>query len=563
MKKLRWQLIIIFLTGLVVGILLLSEQPGVKVQPFATPEPEKGGIYTEALVGSMQRLNPLFDYYNSADRDVNRLIFSGLLRFDARGLPQPDLAEKWGVSEDGILYNIDLRKDLKWHDGQALTADDVIFTIDLMRKGGKYIPEDIQKFWKDVQVRGKGTVLQFKLPEPYAPFLDYLTFGILPKHLLGALPVDQIVNSPFNVQPVGSGPFRFDHLITEDDQVTGVVLKANESYFTQKPYLDEVVFRYYSDSASALKAYQEGQVQGISLITDDTLPKALIEPNLAIYSGRRPELALVLFNLKNESVSFFQDQKVRQALLAGLNRQWIIDHVLNSQAILADGPIFPGTWAYFDGIQHANFDPDAAKALLKDAGYTLAEDAKVLAKNKSELKFTLLYPDDDQHKALAEAIQKYWSDLNVAVTLEAQPYDTIIGQRLQDRDFEAALVDMNFSRSPDPDPYPFWDGVQAQNGQNYAQWNNKVASEYLEQARVTNDFAERTRLYRNFQVIFADELPALPLFYPVYNYGVDKQVQGVRMGPMLDTGDRFVSVTSWHLKARPASAAAKATEPGK
>ena len=111
MKKLRWQLIIIFLTGLVVGVLLLGEQPTPQ-QTISTPEPEKGGAYTEALIGSMQRLNPLLDYTNPADRDVNRLLYSRLVSFDSRGLPVPDLATAWGVSKDGTIYNVSLQSCL-------------------------------------------------------------------------------------------------------------------------------------------------------------------------------------------------------------------------------------------------------------------------------------------------------------------------------------------------------------------------------------------------------------------------------------------------------------------
>lgn len=561
MKKLRWQLLIIFLTGLVVGILLISEQPG-KVQPFATPEPEQGGIYTEALVGSLQRLNPLFDFYNPVDRDVDRLIFSGLVRFDSRGNPQPDLAEKWGISEDGLLYNFSLRKDLKWQDGKEVTADDVIFTMDLLRKGGKFVPADIQTFWKNVKVKGKGSTLQFILPEPFAPFLDYLTVGILPKHLLGALSIDKVVTSPFNLQPVGTGPFKFDHVIVENNQVTGIALRASTEYYDKKPFLEQIVFRYYPDSKAALKAYQEQQVQGINQITPDVLRAALVEPNLAVYTSRRPELSIILFNLKTTDAPFLQDAAVRRALYMGLNRQYMIDHILNGQAIMADGPILPGTWAYFDGLKRVEYDLDGAKNLLIDAGYVLAEDAKVRAKDKMVLKFTLLYPEDPQHKALAQNIQKYWKALNVQVDLEAVAYDQLVGERLQNRSYQAALVDLNFTRTPDPDPYPFWDQVQATNGQNYSQWNQKVASEYLEQARVTTDLAERSRLYRNFQVIYTDELPALPLYYPVYNYGVDKNVLGVRVGPLIDSGDRFATINEWHLKALPASASVKTPPAG-
>jgi peptide/nickel transport system substrate-binding protein len=123
-------------------------------------------------------------------------------------------------------------------------------------------------------------------------------------------------------------------------------------------------------------------------------------------------------------------------------------------------------------------------------------------------------------------------------------------ERLANREYQAALVDLNLAQYPDPDPYPFWDSIQATGGQNYSQWDDKIASEYLEEARITVDVGERARLYRNFQVIFTDELPSLPLYYPVYNYGVDRQIQGVRMGPLLDTSDRFATILQWFLVAR-------------
>ena len=136
------------------------------------------------------------------------------------------------------------------------------------------------------------------------------------------------------------------------------------------------------------------------------------------------------------------------------------------------------------------------------------------------------------------------------VDLEAVSYTDLINSRLQDRQFEAALVDINMSRSPDPDPYPLWDQAQATGGQNYSQWDNQVASEFIEQARVTVNLNERARLYRNFQVIFSQDLPAIPLYYPVYSYAVDRQVQGVRMGPLFDSSDRFATVLEWFISAK-------------
>ncbi|WP_322806172.1 peptide ABC transporter substrate-binding protein [Thermanaerothrix sp.] len=551
MKNFRWQLLIIFLTGLVVGILLLSERPNPVSSP-QTPEPRRGGAYTEALIGHFNRLNPLLDFYNPADRDVDRLLYSALLRFDERGLPQADLAESWGISQDGTVYNFTLRSGTKWHDGQPLTSADVVFTIEKLREGGSAIPADLQEFWKAVEVKAlSDTALQFRLPEPFAPFLDYLTFGIVPQHLLEGKSFDEIVNADFNLQPVGSGPYRFERLIVENGAITGVVLSANADYYIHPPYIEQIVFRYYPDSATALQAFREGQVQGISQITPDVLAEALAEPNLALFTARRPELSLILFNLKNADVPFFQDAKVRRALYTAINRQYLADRILQGQAILADGPIFPGTWAYYEGTPRVNYNPDEAQNLLREAGYTLPAEGEPIRANKDgvALRFTLLYPDTPQHRALAEAIQADWAQLNIDVQLEAVPYDVLVQQRLAERTYQAALVDLNLSRSPDPDPYPFWDQVQATGGQNYTQWDHKLASEYLEKARITPDIGERTRLYRNFQVIFAEELPALPLFYPVYNYGISRQVQGVRIGPLFDTADRFATILEWHLLA--------------
>ncbi len=551
MKKFRWQLLIIFLTGIVVGILLLGQQPAAT--PGETTEPVKGGFYTEALVGSLQRLNPVLDFGNSVDRDVDRLLYSRLITFDERGGAVADLASGWGVSRDGTVYNFELKPNITWHDGEPLTADDILFTTELLRNGGDFIPADLKEFWSGIEVIKLGpNSLQFKLPEPFAPFLDYLSFGILPSHLLSGKTIAEIKDLDFNIHPVGSGPYKFDRLIVEEGQITGLVLTAYEGYFGTAPFIEQLVFRYYPDSAAAFQAYRAGQVQGISQISPAELPDALKESNLAIYTGRMPELSIVLFNLKNDETSFFQDANLRRALYLGINRQYIVDKILAGQAILADGPIFPGTWAYYDATPHVDLDVDKAKSLLDEAGFPVNPEntSERVSSDGVALKFTLIHPDTDQHRLVAEAIQQDWAALGVNVTLEAVPYDALVSERLANRQYQAALVDLNLAHYPDPDPYPFWDSVQATGGQNYSQWDDKIASEYLESARITVDTGERARLYRNFQVIFTDELPSLPLYYPVYNYGVDRQIQGVRMGPLLDTSDRFTTVLQWFLVAR-------------
>ena len=259
-------------------------------------------------------------------------------------------------------------------------------------------------------VRLSDNVVQFRLPEPFAPFADYLGFGILPKHLLNGKTIDQMIDLNYNIQPVGSGPFRFDRLVVENGEIKGIVLKAFKDYYGQKPYIDEMVFRYYPDSPAVLQAYRDGQVQGIARVSPEILPQVLAEPKLAVYTAREPEMSMVLFNLKSQDAPFLQDPKIRRALLLGLNRQGIVDKLLNGQAVVSDGPILPDTWAYYDGLKRVEYDPDTARSLLKEAGYVLAAEGDVVRKKGDvPLRLELAYPDNEHHQAIAESIRANWN----------------------------------------------------------------------------------------------------------------------------------------------------------
>jgi peptide/nickel transport system substrate-binding protein len=550
MKKFRWQLIIIFLTGLVVGALLLSEQPASTPAASATPVPETGGIYTEALVGSMQRLNPVLDFFNQPDQDVDRLLYSSLLKFDTRGLPVTDVAEAWGVSQDGTVYNFTLRDNAKWQDGQPLTSEDIQFTVDLLKNGGSFVPKDLQALWKDVDVVAlSDKMVQFRLPEAFAPFQDYLTFGILPKHIFEGKTIAEIAQSDANLKPVGSGPYQVNHILTDNGQITGVSMSLFDGYYKKKPFIEQFVVKYYPDGAAAWQAYKDGQVQGVSSISQEILPEALANPALAVYSSRMPEMYMVLFNLKDPQATFLADPVVRQSLMLGINRTLMINRILNGQGILANGPIQPESWAYYDTEKYA-YAPTDAQKLLQNAGYVPTGDKNsVRKKGDANLAFELLYPEGEPYKSIATQIGKDWAAIGVQVTATELPYDQL-KERLDQRSYQAALVMMNLTNSYDPDPYPFWDQAQMTGGQNYTQWNNRMASEFIEQARTSVDPGERIRMYRNFQVLFSQELPALPLFYPVFSYAVDRQIQGISVGPLYNPSDRFATVDQWFLIAK-------------
>ena len=550
MKKLRWQLLIVVVSLIAIGVLLIAQQPASLpgVQPVI--EPLTGGVYSEALIGSLGRLNPLLDYYNSVDQDVDRLLFSSLIRHDNQGIPHGDLAENWGISQDGTVYNFSIKQNAIWHDGQPVVSDDIIYTIEMIREKGMPFPEDLQTFWKHVEVKALDEkTLQFHLPEPFAPFMDYLTFGVAPKHIFNGLSVDELIMSERNLSPIGSGSYKFDELVVDNGEITGVILSLFHDYYDQKPYIEEINFDYALDASTALNYYETDEVMGISEIDSQIFDSALKNPDLSLYTSRTAIMNFVFLNLGDESLPFFQNAKVRKALLMGINRRKIIDRILKGQAILLNGPIFPGTWAYYEGINPVEFDTEKAKNILKAEGYTIpAEGGNIRSdEDGNKMAFEFVYPDVEPYRSIAEIIQAGWLKIGVQANLKPVTFDALLEDYLEPRSYQAAPVDIDLSRSPDPDPYPFWHQTQISGGQNYSGWDDRQASEYLEQARVIVNVDDRMKRYRNFQVRFAEEMPALPLYVPVYSYGVDSEVQGVSVGPIYLPSDRFTNIFNWFL----------------
>jgi peptide/nickel transport system substrate-binding protein len=550
MRNLRWQ-ILIAIGGLILVVgLLIGQSPESE---YSAPQPVSGGVYVEALIGNMMRLNPILDSFNQPDHDIDRLIFSGLLRFDSRGIPIPDLAE-WAVTADASLYTITLREDAVWHDGEPVTSDDVIYTFSKFQDPGYPGPQDLQDLWQQVNIiRLDERRVQFQLPEPFAPFLDYLTIGLLPDHLLRGVSVTELIDHPINLHPIGSGPFRFETYIVKDEEVVGVSLVAFQDYYEGPPFLERVDFLFYEDSQAAMEAYLLGEVQGIGQVDEDTLPEILETTSLNLHSMRLPKMGIIYLNLKDPENTYLAEKRFRQALLLAINRQWIINQAFNGQGVIPTGPMQPGTWAYTDSLDPYPFDPELAAQYLDTLGWELPTGAMpgtpeyVRTKDEQTLTLELVHPDSAFHTNVAQIIETYWEAIGIDVQLSASDTEELMEAYLQPRSFQAVLTDLNLSKYPDPDPYPFWHDSQTETGQNYSGFADRNISIWLEQARITPDFGRRAELYRSFQHRFQDQLPALLLFYPVYNYAIDTQIQGVSIGPLFDPSDRFNTVNEWYI----------------
>jgi peptide/nickel transport system substrate-binding protein len=556
MRNLRWQLLIAVGGLILIFGYLMTQAP--TQEATSTPVPASGGIYREALVGMVSRLNPILDFNNQVDHDINELLYRSLVNFDSRGIPYADLAESWAVSADATLYTFTLRKDIFWHDGEPVQSADVLYTFSKFQDEDYPGPPDLKQFWEEIKIiELDERTFQFQLPEPFAPFIDFLAIGVLPEHLLRGVSAGELIDHPFNTEPIGTGPFQFNQFILEEDEIVGVQLLAVEEFFEGRPYLDEFIFRFFSDEESAFQAYLEGEVMGIGHVSDTTLDRVLELTTLNLHTARLPKTYVIFLNLHHPEKTFFTEKLFRRALIQSINRQWIIDTALSGQAVLAPGPIFPSTWAYLNTINNWPFDLAEANSILTNLEWELPEGTSpgspeyLRQKDDLSLTFNLVHASDEIHAKIAENIAKSWAQIGVQIDLVPVEPETILSTYLEPRQYEAVLTEMDFSQFPDPDPYPFWHDSQVETGQNYAGFTDRNIGIWLEKARTTSDLATRTDLYKSFQFRFNDQLPALLLFSPVYNYAIDADIQGVTVGPLYDPSDRFFNIIEWHIQVQP------------
>jgi len=532
----RWQAIIA-----VMALFLILALTGYTA--FSTTTvlvPDYGGTYVEGIAGNPRYMNPLLCAYNDVDQDLVALLFNGLTEADSQGQILPDLADTWEISADNLSYTFHLRRDVRWHDGTPFTAADVVFTIDVLRSPDFPGQTELADLWRTVKVeRSDPYTVRFTLSEPFAPFLSYTTIGLLPAHLLADVPARQLPEHPFNRHPVGTGPFKVGEITSRH-----AVLLANMDYYQGRPRLDEIEFRFYADHPSVLSAYGRGEIHGIARVPPELLAKVLDEDHLQVYSAPLAGYGLVFLNLERP---VFQEREVRQALLLAVDRQRIIDQILEGQAIVAHGSVFPFSWAYEPlALQHAH-DPAKARALLDQAGWRDDDGDGVREKGELRLEFALLTNDDAMRIKIINELTRQWAQIGVRAVPQTAGVAGVVRDFLAPQDYDALLYEWH--RLPvDPDPYPQWHSTQGLGmGQNFTAYSNERADLIMEEARRTTAVQQRGDLYRELQRILAEDVPTVPLYHPVYSYAVDERVHAVQVGPMQNYSDRFRTVTQWYM----------------
>jgi peptide/nickel transport system substrate-binding protein len=515
-------------------------------QPVATaPKPARGGTAVEALVGSPGVLNPLFEG-DATTRDIDSVIYQGLTTVDAQQNVIGLLASTWTISPSHLSYTFQIRKGIKWADGQPFTADDVLFTFHVLQDLEYQQPG--ADAWRQVGVAAAGpNAVIFSLRAPSASFPLDLRIGIIAKHLFDGMSPPEIAASKFSeVQAMGTGPFKVSAI-----SPLAITLVRN-TYADPQPYLDHLIFRTYSTNpATDPQAAIDGVVHGAADLVGGLEPQEvgtlLRRSDMTIQDVRTFTDAFVSMNVEGPGKPFFTDVKVRRALTQAVDRLKIINDVIAGRGDPDPGPIPTADWAY-SAAASANYPYDriTAEKALENAGWKLAPGAKVRTKGGIAFRVELVTVGSFPNRQIADAFAGQLLAVGVEVDVRPVTSQQLVQTYLLGRNYQMALV--AFDDGPDPDQYSLWHSGADPSTINFAYatgWG--VIDQDLEVGRAAVDQSGRLAAYIDFQSLMADAAPAIFLYSAHYDYAVSQRVHGVRLNNVIEPSDRFQYVTQWYV----------------
>ncbi len=514
--------------------------------------PAFGKRYTEALVGGPQFINPILITSNDVDRDISKLIYSGLMEYSPEGDIVPGLAKSYKISKDGKEYTFFLRDDIFWHDGKKFTADDVVFTISAIINPAYSSP--LRYSWQGIKVeKVDDFTVKFTLNNVYAPFLEKTTLGIMPKHIWGPIEPRNIILANPNLNPIGTGPFKMKKIVkNKEGQITSIYLEANDDYYKKRPYINEIVFYFYDDEEQAINAYQKNEVLGVSNVSPKN--KYLVfNKETKIYNLNIPKYFSIFFN-QNQSI-VLSDKKIREALAYATDKEYLNKNVFLGEAKLIDSPILPNLPGYNDEVTKYEYNPQKARDILEEAGWIdknedgIREKSPGKGKDPVDLSITLTTSDFTDLAKTAEIIKEQWAQVGVKVNVENYGIDELKQNVIKTRGYDALIFGEVLSH--EPDLFAFWHSSQKKDpGLNLSLYNNKDVDKLLEEARQTLDVKKREEKLKKLQKLIVDDVPAIFLYSPNYLYPVSKKVKGIEIKNIALPSKRFSGIENWYINTQ-------------
>ncbi len=542
--------------------------------------PKVGGTYIEGVVGYPQAINPLYASSRDVDADLSRLVYSSLFNYDESGRLAPDLAESWKIEDSGKSYIITLRPNVKWHSGENLSVEDLIFTVNLIKT--PVYRSSLRASLNGVEIEKiDDRTVKFTLAEPYAGFLNLLTFGVVPQNAWEMILPEAAVLSELNLKPIGSGPYKFETLIkNKGGEIKEYHLIPNPEYYGAHPYISKIIFKFFPDYNELIRALNDNEVDGASYIPEDLKKELLAKHSLSLHNLRLPQVNSIFFNRdKNKSLA---DIKVRQALSYAIDRDRLLGEVLGGSAMRVDGPILANDYVSVPDNLKYNLDRAKSEQLLEESGYKkfdISEETINSAEKSSEAAAIIAYASSTQMSPIgywrvvlenkeyrpltiklsvpengrldvAESIKSDWEAIGVKVNIVKAVSSTLNADMIAGHNFEAFLYGQVVGS--DPDVASFWHSSQiGGQGLNLASYNNSEVDTLLTEGRQTSEnFDSRFEKYKKIQEIIGTELPAIFLYSPSYTYVQAKRVRGFNGESINEPNDRLAGINNWYLKTK-------------
>ncbi len=524
-------------------------------QSFLVEFPAYGGQLKEGIIGSPRFINPILAM-NDADRDMTSLIYSGLMKSNSKGDLVPDLAESYSISEDGLVYKFKLKDNAYFHDGEKVTADDVEFTINKTQDSALKSPKRAN--WDGVTVKKiNDREIDFILKQPYSPFLENATLGILPKKIWANFDSDQFSFSLFNIEPIGSGPYKVKSFKKDSYGIpTYYTLTSFDKYVSTVPYIKTLLITFYQNEKSLMDAFNRRDIESISAVSSQNAEMLKKESGLRIIRAPLPRIFGIFFNQSQSPV--LANKEVREALNMAVDKDRIVKEVLNGYGIVIDSPIPPDLMEINNSANNKSDEKtgdgaskiERALAKLQDSGWKMNEKEKVFEKKvkneTQQLRFSISTSNTPELKKVAEIVKEEWGKLGAQVEIKIFEAGDLNQNVIRPRKYDALLFGEIVGR--DLDLFAFWHSSQRKDpGLNIALYTNSKVDKLLENARKTEDRSERMKNYQQFEDEIAKDLPVVFLYSPDFIYIIPEKVNGYSVDQVITPADRFLNVNEWFI----------------
>jgi len=543
-KKNKKTILIVCIGLILIGIFTIFQNR------YLIEVPQSGGSISEALVGSPRFVNPVLAR-SQTDKDIVELVYASIITIGPTGQISNELAQNITASEDQKEYIVKLRPDIIFHDGESITATDVVFTINKIKDSIIQSPERAK--WSGVLVEeiADDEVL-FKLDKAYPLFLQNLEIGIIPEHIWSNVSVEEFPFSTQNIQPIGSGPFRVSQVIrNEQEVITEYKLSSfRDSIF--QPFLDSVDLRILKTPEDQVSLYTDNVVDAVAGVNPSQISNLNLEKT-TIKNHVLPRVFSLFY--KQEKDTALSYKEVRQVLDLLIDKEAIAQEVFNGYARTIDSPL-PPTSPYSTQYEKTELSTveklEQARTLLSENSWKFSEDRNVWTKKIGDkdvdLVFTLHAPNTDDLIFTSNRIRSDLSQLQIPVTVLYQDLESLTQDVIRPRAFELLLF--GYVTDIPADLYPFWHSSgRADPGLNIAEYVNINADKALETIRTETNQEKLESAYNTVQKEITSDRPATFLFSPEFIYLQREHIsQAEPFGSLAFPEDRFRNIESWYTK---------------